>query len=72
MQVINAYASYLSEILDDRFMLPTWRVYWLMKIRPEKKAAGNNYELESNSNGPVNRCADEYFKKAKVRSSGSA
>lgn len=65
--VINAYSSYLSDkVNDDRFMLTTWRVYWLLEIRPGNKTAGNDYEAESHSNGPVNRCQDEYFKKTKT------
>ncbi|XBJ12039.1 hypothetical protein VPH35_016638 [Triticum aestivum] len=65
--VINAYSSFLADkVNDDRFMLKTWRVHWLLHIRPGKKTAGNDYEAESHSNGPVNRCEDEYFKKPKT------
>ncbi|XP_073355358.1 uncharacterized protein [Aegilops tauschii subsp. strangulata] len=66
-EVINAYSSYLvDKVNDDRFMLTTWRIHWLLHIRPGKKTAGNDYEAESHSNGPVNRCEDEYFKKSKT------
>ncbi|XBH71729.1 hypothetical protein VPH35_099139 [Triticum aestivum] len=65
--VINAYSPYLvDKVNDDRFMLTTWRIHWLLHIRPGKKTAGNDYEAESHSNGPVNRCEDEYFKKSKT------
>ncbi|XBI58016.1 hypothetical protein VPH35_039310 [Triticum aestivum] len=65
--VINAYSSFLADkVNDDRFMLKTWRVHWLLHIRPGKKTAGNDYEAESHSNGPKNRCEDEYFKKPKI------
>ncbi|XP_044353156.1 uncharacterized protein [Triticum aestivum] len=65
--VINAYSSYLvDKVNDDRFMLTTWRIHWLLHIRPGKKTAGNDYEAESHSNEPVNRCEDEYFKKSKT------
>ncbi|XP_044433156.1 sentrin-specific protease [Triticum aestivum] len=47
-------------------MLTTWRVHWLLHVRPGKKTASNDYEAESHSNGPVNRCEDEYFKKSKT------
>ncbi|XBI03224.1 hypothetical protein VPH35_131663 [Triticum aestivum] len=65
-EVIDAYSSFLvDKVNDDRFMLTTWRIHWLLHVRPGKKTAGNDYEAESHSNGPVNRCEDEYFKKSK-------
>uniref|UniRef100_A0A8R7JWQ6 Ubiquitin-like protease family profile domain-containing protein n=1 Tax=Triticum urartu TaxID=4572 RepID=A0A8R7JWQ6_TRIUA len=65
--VINAYSSFLvDKVNDDRFMLTTWRIHWLLHIRSGKKTAGNDYVAESHSNGPVNRCEDEYFKKSKT------
>ncbi|KAF7077619.1 hypothetical protein CFC21_082152 [Triticum aestivum] len=65
--VIDAYSSFLvDKVNDDCFMLTTWRIHWLLHVRPGKKTAGNDYEAESHSNGPVNRCEDEYFKKLKT------
>lgn len=64
--VINAYSSYLSEVVNDRLILKTWRVNWLLECRPDKQANNNDNEAQANKNGPVNRCADEYFKNAKT------
>ncbi|VAH92613.1 unnamed protein product [Triticum turgidum subsp. durum] len=65
-EVIDAYSSFLvDKVNDDRFMLTTWRIHWLLHVRSGKKTVGNDYEAESHSNGPVNRCEDEYFKKSK-------
>ncbi|KAE8793974.1 hypothetical protein D1007_31262 [Hordeum vulgare] len=52
----------LGEAKDERYIIPTWRVTWLLEYRNDKSLNGNEYEKLSNSNEPVNRCINEYFK----------
>ncbi|KAE8797445.1 hypothetical protein D1007_27428 [Hordeum vulgare] len=56
----------LGEAKDERYILPTWRVKWLLQCRKDKQGDGNEYERVSNSNEPVNRCLNEYFKTPKA------
>ncbi|KAE8788247.1 Sentrin-specific protease 2 [Hordeum vulgare] len=64
--VINAYSSFLlGEAKDERYILWTWRVKWLLDCRNGKKGDGNDYVKVSNKNVPVNRCLNEYFKTPK-------
>ena len=63
-QVINAYSSYLLGVVgDDRHIMPTYLVNWLLEIRPGTEPGRNENEVVAKKNGPVNRCTDEYFKK---------
>ncbi|KAI4991556.1 hypothetical protein ZWY2020_039942 [Hordeum vulgare] len=39
---------------------------WLLEYRKDKNLNGNEYEKVSNSNEPVNRCLNEYFKAPKA------
>lgn len=68
---MNAYSSFLlEEAKDERYIIPTWRVTWLLEYRKDKNVNGNEYQKVSNSNEPVNRCMNEYFKAPKVCSCG--
>ena len=68
-QVINAYSSYLLGVVgDDRHIMPTWLVNWLLEFRPDTEPGKNDNEVVAKKNGPVNRCTDEYLKKDKVSS----
>ena len=68
-QVINAYSPYLLGVVgDDRHIMPTWLVNWLLEFRPDTEPGKNDNEVVAKKNGPVNRCTDEYFKKDKVSS----
>ena len=68
-QVINVYSSYLLGVVgDDCHMMPTWLVNWLLEFRPDTEPGKNDNEIVAKKNGPVNRCADAYFKKDKVSS----
>ncbi|KAI4996038.1 hypothetical protein ZWY2020_041136 [Hordeum vulgare] len=65
--VMNAYSSFLlEEAKDERYIIPTWRVTWLLEYRKDKNVNGNEYQEVSNSNEPVNRCMNEYFKAPKT------
>ncbi|KAI4971825.1 hypothetical protein ZWY2020_002739 [Hordeum vulgare] len=65
--VMNAYSSFLlGEAKDERYIIPTWRVTWLLEYRKDKNVNGNEYQKMSNSNEPVNRCMNEYFKAPKT------
>ncbi|KAE8819904.1 Sentrin-specific protease 2 [Hordeum vulgare] len=65
--VMNAYSSFLlGEAKDERYIIPTWRVTWLLEYRKDKNVNGNEYEKVSNSNEPVNRCINDYFKAPKT------
>ncbi|KAE8786084.1 Sentrin-specific protease 2 [Hordeum vulgare] len=65
--VMNAYSPFLlGEAKDGRYIIPTWRVMWLLEYRKDKNLNGNEYEKVSNSNEPVNRCINEYFKAPKT------
>ncbi|KAI4984519.1 hypothetical protein ZWY2020_017149 [Hordeum vulgare] len=65
--VMNAYSSFLlGEAKDGRYIIPTWRVTWLLEYRKDKNLNGNEYEKVSNFNEPVNRCINEYFKAPKT------
>ncbi|KAI4973708.1 hypothetical protein ZWY2020_041489 [Hordeum vulgare] len=65
--VMNAYSSFLlEEAKYERYIIPTWRVTWLLEYRKDKNVNGNEYQKVSNSNEPVNRCMSEYFKDAKT------
>ena len=68
-QVINAYSSYLLGVVgDDRHIMPTWLVNWLLDCRPNTEEGKNENEVVANKNGPINRRTDEYLKKDKVSS----
>ena len=70
-QVINVYSSYLLGVVgDDRHIMPTWLVNWLLEFRPVTEPGKNENEVMAKKNGPVNRCTDEYFKKDKVSLTG--
>ncbi|KAE8771892.1 hypothetical protein D1007_56195 [Hordeum vulgare] len=56
----------LEEAKDERYIIPTWRVTWLLEYRKDKNVNGNEYQKVSNSNEPVNRCMNEYFKAPKT------
>ncbi|KAE8800695.1 hypothetical protein D1007_23694 [Hordeum vulgare] len=65
--VMNAYSSFLlGEAKEERYIIPTWRVTWLLEYRKDKNVNGNEYQKVSNSNEPVNRCMNEYFKAPKT------
>ncbi|KAI4978141.1 hypothetical protein ZWY2020_014695 [Hordeum vulgare] len=65
--VMNAYSSFLlEEAKDERYIIPTWRVTWLLEYRKDKNVNGNEYQKVSNSNEPINRCMNEYFKAPKT------
>nr|XP_045084072.1 uncharacterized protein LOC109787629 [Aegilops tauschii subsp. strangulata] len=65
--VINAYSSYLLGVVgDNRHIMPTWLVNWLLEFRPDTERGKNDNEVVAKKNGPVNRCTDEYFKKDKI------
>ncbi|KAE8790521.1 hypothetical protein D1007_35178 [Hordeum vulgare] len=65
--VINVYSTFLlGEAKDKRYIIPIWRVKWLLEYRKDKKGDDNEYERVSNSNEPVNRCLNEYFKTPKA------
>ncbi|KAE8821886.1 hypothetical protein D1007_00079 [Hordeum vulgare] len=65
--VMNAYSFFLlEEAKDERYIIPTWRVTWLLEYRKDKNVNGNEYQKVSNSNEPVNRCMNEYFKAPKT------
>ncbi|KAI5010581.1 hypothetical protein ZWY2020_012718 [Hordeum vulgare] len=65
--VMNAYSSFLlEEAKDERYIIPTWRMTWLLEYRNDKNVNGNEYRKVSNSNEPVNRCMNEYFKAPKT------
>ncbi|KAE8785412.1 hypothetical protein D1007_40901 [Hordeum vulgare] len=65
--VMNAYSSFLlGEAKDERYIIPTWRVTCLLEYRKDKNLNDNEYEKVSNSNEPVNRCINEYFKAPKT------
>ncbi|KAE8788634.1 Sentrin-specific protease 2 [Hordeum vulgare] len=67
VDVMNAYSSFLlGEAKDERYIIPTWRVTWLLEYRKDKNVNGNEYQKVSNSNEPVNRCMNEYFKAPKT------
>ncbi|KAE8775977.1 hypothetical protein D1007_51448 [Hordeum vulgare] len=67
VDVMNAYSSFLlEEAKDERYIIPTWRVTWLLEYRKDKNVNGNEYQKVSNSNEPVNRCMNEYFKAPKT------
>ncbi|KAI4990505.1 hypothetical protein ZWY2020_038868, partial [Hordeum vulgare] len=52
--VINAYSSFLLEkAKDERYIIPTWRVTWLLEYRKDKNVNGNEYQKVSNSNEPT-------------------
>ena len=68
-QVINAYSLYLLGVVgEDRHIMPTWLVNWLLEIRSDTEPGRNENEVVAKKNRPVNRCTDEYFKKDKVSS----
>ncbi|KAE8770348.1 hypothetical protein D1007_57922 [Hordeum vulgare] len=65
--VLNAYSSFLlEEAKDERYIIPTWWVTWLLEYRKDKNVNSNEYQKVSNSNEPVNRCMNEYFKAPKT------
>ncbi|KAE8787282.1 hypothetical protein D1007_38768 [Hordeum vulgare] len=65
--VMNAHSSFLlEEAKHERYIIPTWRVTWLLEYRKDKNVNGNEYQKVSNSNEPVNRCMNEYFKAPKT------
>ncbi|KAE8818998.1 hypothetical protein D1007_03203 [Hordeum vulgare] len=66
VDVIKASVMFLRASKDERYMIPTWRVKWLLEYRKDKNLNGNEYEKVSNSNEPVNRCLNEYFKAPKA------
>ncbi|KAE8801762.1 hypothetical protein D1007_22555 [Hordeum vulgare] len=67
VDVMNAYSSFLlEEVEDEPDIIPTWRVTWLLEYRNDKNVNGNEYQKVSNSNEPVNRCMNEYFKAPKT------
>ncbi|KAE8801353.1 hypothetical protein D1007_23050 [Hordeum vulgare] len=67
VEVINAYSSFLlGEVKEECYIIPTWRVKWLLEYRQDKQGDGTEYEGVSNSNEPVNRCLNEYFKAPKA------
>ncbi|KAE8798572.1 hypothetical protein D1007_26052 [Hordeum vulgare] len=67
LTVMNAYSSFLlGESKDERNIIPTWRVKWLLEYRKDKNLNGNEYEKVSNSNEPINRCLNEYIKAPKA------
>ena len=70
-QVINTYSSYLLGVVgDDRHIMPTWLVNWLLEFIPDTEPGKNENEVVVKKNGPVNRCTDECLKKDKVSSAG--
>ncbi|KAE8781631.1 hypothetical protein D1007_45156 [Hordeum vulgare] len=62
---------FVGEAKDERYIIPTWRVTWLLEYRKDKNVNGNEYEKVANSNEPVNRCINEYFKAPKADLYGS-
>ncbi|XBH96919.1 hypothetical protein VPH35_087220 [Triticum aestivum] len=65
--VINAYLSYLLGVVgEDRHIMPTWLVNWLLEFRPDTQGGKNDNEIVAKKNGPLNRCTDEYFRKDKL------
>ena len=50
-QVTNAYSSYLLGVVgEDRHIMPTWLVNWLLEFRPVTEPGKNENEVMAKKN----------------------